>query len=106
MTLSTVFRSRESSIMFLLCTAIPLAMLSGFSWPPESIPHWLRALSMLVPSTSAVGRFHEAGAHGCALQRYLLRWGTLWLLAVLYFFCAVFSFRRIRRLHERNVLFS
>jgi ABC-2 type transport system permease protein len=106
MTLSTVFRSRESSLMFLLCTAIPFSMLSGFSWPPESIPHWLRALSMLVPSTAGVDGLMRLELMGAPFSAVLARWGTLWLLTVLYFFCAVLSFRRIRRLHDRNILFS
>lgn len=104
--LSTVFRSRESSVLFLLATSIPFVLLSGFSWPAESIPGWLRAFSFLVPTTSAIEGFLRLDLMGAPFSAVLPRWGTLWLLSGLYFVCAVLSYKRIRRIHSKEGMFS
>jgi ABC-2 type transport system permease protein len=103
--LSTIFRSRESSVLFLLCTSIPFVLLSGFSWPAESIPVWLRALSFLIPTTSAIEGFLRLDLMGAPFSAVLARWGTLWILCGLYFTCAVLCYKRVRRIHSKNGMF-
>jgi ABC-2 type transport system permease protein len=104
--LSTVFRSRESSVLFILCTSIPFVLLSGFSWPIESIPSWLRALSLLVPTTSAIEGFLRLDLMGAPFSAILPRWGTLWLLCGIYFVCAVLAYGRVRRIHSKEGMFG
>lgn len=48
------FGDRERSIQVLLLTSLPMAFLSGFSWPVEALPGPLQALRWLVPSTSGI----------------------------------------------------
>jgi ABC-2 type transport system permease protein len=48
---------REGVVFFLVVMGMPLFFLSGISWPTESIPEYLRLLSLLVPSSTAISAF-------------------------------------------------
>lgn len=59
------FADRERSMQVLLLTALPMAFLSGFSWPAEALPWPLQALRWLVPSTAGIQaslRLNQMGA--------------------------------------------
>jgi ABC-2 type transport system permease protein len=56
---------RERALQVLLFTALPMAFLSGFSWPVQALPEALQALRWLVPSTSGIQaslRLNQMGA--------------------------------------------
>ena len=60
-----VFGDRERAIQVLLFTSIPMAFLSGFSWPGEALPVALQWLRWLIPSTAGIQaslRLNEMGA--------------------------------------------
>ena len=48
---------REGVVFFLVVMGMPMFFLSGISWPIEMIPDHLRALSLLVPSSTAISAF-------------------------------------------------
>jgi ABC-2 type transport system permease protein len=100
--LSTIFRSRESSMLLLLCSSIPFIMFSGISWPTVSIPVWLRTFALLIPSTKGIDGFIKLNMMGASFSDVLKNWGILWILTVLYFFFAAFMFRIIIRLKNRD----
>ena len=52
--LSTLFKHRESSMVFMVFLSPVALFLSGLSWPVSAIPDWLVTLSKLMPSTTAV----------------------------------------------------
>ena len=57
--------SKEGVMFFLVVLSMPLFLLSGMSWPIESIPRAVHWLSLLVPSTSAIPaivRINQMGA--------------------------------------------
>jgi ABC-2 type transport system permease protein len=85
---SVFFRERETSMIVLLCTSIPAVFLTGFTWPVEAIPHWLRALSLLIPSTTGVDGFLKITCMGATIHEVVFQWGTLWGLSLVYFLCA------------------
>ena len=63
--LGLCFRNRERALQVLLFTALPLAFLSGFSWPVEALPEALQALRWLFPSTAGIQaslRLNQMGA--------------------------------------------
>jgi ABC-2 type transport system permease protein len=97
--LSTFFRSRESSVMILLCTSIVFIMLSGFAWPSVSMPGWMRAFSLIIPSTSAIRGFLKLNMMDASFADVLFDWGMLWLLTLAYF---VFSFTALRRIIKKK----
>lgn len=55
--LALIIPWREGVVFFLVVMGVPLFFLSGIAWPIEAIPQHLRALSLLVPSSSAISAF-------------------------------------------------
>ena len=63
--LGLVFQDRERSMQVLLLTSLPMAFVSGFSWPSEALPTLLQGLRWLIPSTPAIQaslRLNQMGA--------------------------------------------
>lgn len=59
------FGDRERAIQVLLFTSIPMAFVSGFSWPGEALPQALQWLRWLIPSTAGIQaslRLNQMGA--------------------------------------------
>ncbi len=94
-TISTVFRTREMSILLLLFTTIPFVLLSGFSWPQICMPHWLSNLAMLVPSSAGIDGILKLTARGADFREVSGDWVFLWGLAILYFTISVWSYKTI-----------
>lgn len=58
-------RDRERALQVLLFTALPMAFLSGFSWPVEALPGPLQVLRWIFPSTAGIQasmRLNQMGA--------------------------------------------
>src|SRR5262245_3550777 len=51
---STWFRHRETAVILFIATSLPLFFLVGVAWPVEAIPPWLRTVSFVFPTTSAI----------------------------------------------------
>ncbi len=63
--LGTWFGNRERALQVLLFTALPMAFVSGFSWPAEALPDALQTLRWLFPSTAGIQaslRLNQMGA--------------------------------------------
>ncbi len=101
LTLSTLFQSRETSMLLLVFTSIPILFLAGFAWPVECIPEWLRTLSLLLPSTPGISGMVKMNHMGASLQEVTFDWGILWGQCVLYFILASICFNRMaKRIRE------
>ena len=82
------FGNRERALQVLLFTALPMAFVSGFSWPAEALPDLLQALRWLFPSTAGIQaslRLNQMGAPladvlGCLLVLAALAASAGWLL--------------------------
>lgn len=91
-----LFRRRESAMQLLLFTSLPAIFLAGFAWPSEAVPPTIRALFLLLPSSSAIPallRVEQMGADLAAVRPEL---STLWALVALYFVLAWLGERRTR----------
>lgn len=97
LTLTALFRNREISMMALLFTSIPVLFLAGFSWPPESIPEWLRILSFMLPSTAGIDGFLKLSIMGATLPEVGFQWILLWGLTGLYFTVACLTVKHIAK---------
>ena len=97
LTLDGLFHRRETAIQALLITSLPAVFLSGFSWPVEAIPGWLRMFSFLIPSTSGIEGFLRINEMGATLHDVRWEWLVLWGLCILYYLLASCSLRR--RMH-------
>lgn len=74
------FRDRERALQLLLFTALPMAFLSGFSWPTQALPAPLQALAQLLPSTAAIQaslRLNQMGAPLAEVTGWLATLGLL-----------------------------
>ena len=93
LTLSNLFRSRETSMLALGFTSIPAIFLVGFSWPAESIPAWLRILSYSLPSTAGIDGFLKVNQMGATIDEVSFQWLILWGLSLVYFCLACCSMK-------------
>lgn len=93
--LSTLFRTREEPLLWLLWCSIPLLMLSGISYPRESMPAWLYGLARLVPSSHAIDGFVRLRSMGASLGEVGEQVGWLAALTLFYGLLACIGLRRI-----------
>jgi ABC-2 type transport system permease protein len=92
--LGALFTRRETAMQVLLFTSLPSVFLAGFAWPLEAVPSWLRAASLLVPSTSGIAGFLRLTEMGAHLRHVRFEWLVLWALAGAYFLLAWLAERR------------
>jgi ABC-2 type transport system permease protein len=95
--LGALFRRRETALQLLLFTSLPAVFLAGFAWPVEALPGWIRALSLLLPSTAGIAGFLRLTEMGAALWHVRVEWLVLWALAAAYFTLAWLAERRASR---------
>jgi ABC-2 type transport system permease protein len=76
------FRDRERALQVLLFTALPMAFLSGFSWPVEALPGPLQALRWLFPSTAGIQGSLRLNQMGAPLHDVLPYLGALLALTL------------------------
>jgi ABC-2 type transport system permease protein len=84
-----IFRRPVRVQLILAAAGLPLFMVAGFSWPSEAIPPVIRAVSYLVPSTSAIDGFVKLSQLGAPLSAVNSEFVTLWGLAFFYNFVAL-----------------
>jgi ABC-2 type transport system permease protein len=92
--LGALFTRRETAMQVLLFTSLPSVFLAGFAWPVEAVPSWLRAASLLIPSTSGIAGFLRLTEMGAQLRHVGFEWLVLWALASAYFLLAWLAERR------------
>ena len=95
--LSSLFRSRESAMQVLLFTSLVAIFMAGFSWPPEAMSDWVRALASLFPSTSGIMGVLKVSQLGASLKQVQGEWYWLWGLTGFWYFCAWLLLRRKHR---------
>jgi ABC-2 type transport system permease protein len=88
------FNRRETSMMVLVFTSVPILFLAGFSWPSEAMPAGLRFFSLFLPSTAGIEGLLKLNQMGATLADVKFYWGVLWGLAAVYFVMAcIFAYR-------------
>lgn len=96
------FKERESSLMVLVVTSMPIVFLPGFVWPKEAIPSWLNFLSAFIPSTNAISAFLKVNQMGAAFYQVRHEFLILGTLMILYFFAALFATQKICQYEKIN----
>lgn len=81
---STLFRRRETSLMVLLWTSIPLFLLSGASYPAEAMPRWMVLLANVFPSTHGASGFVRIQTMGASLGEVMPEIRALGRLMIIY----------------------
>jgi len=90
-TISTLFRERETSIQILLFSSMPAIFISGFAWPPEAIPTWIQKMALALPSTSAIDGYVRLNHLGASFYQIKEAWFALWILAAIYLATALLA---------------
>jgi ABC-2 type transport system permease protein len=93
MTLSTMFHHRENAIPVFIFMSIPILLMSGLSWPRESMPTFWRDFSFLFPSTSAANGFVRMGTMGASFEQVGKENFVLWILCGVYFITCFVAYK-------------
>ncbi|MDZ7637542.1 MAG: ABC transporter permease [Bryobacterales bacterium] len=82
------FAERQRAIQVFAVTSLPMVLVAGVVWPSELIPHWLRALASMVPSTPAIAGYLRINMMGANLAEVDAEYQHLWVLCIGYFLLA------------------
>jgi ABC-2 type transport system permease protein len=93
MTVSVIFRSRETPMLMLLFLSAPLLFLSGVAWPLDSMPTFWRWLAYLIPSTHGVQGFIKINSMGADFSQIRKEYLALCLQIVGYFITTFLLYR-------------
>lgn len=66
--LSTLFKHRESAIVFMVFLSPIAIFISGLSWPVSALPEWLVSLSKLMPSTTVIPAYLRLRTMGAEIS--------------------------------------
>ncbi|SNR71542.1 ABC transporter permease [Lutibacter flavus] len=101
--ISSFFKRREDSIVFLVLLSVPSLMLSGLSFPTEGFSNFYQQLAKLIPSTPGMNGFVKLTQMEASFSEVLSEWNHLWLLALIYFWIALITLKfRISSEKKRN----
>jgi ABC-2 type transport system permease protein len=92
-----LFERPESSTVALVATSLPALFMSGISFPLEVQPGWVRALSVVLPSTFGIRGFLQLAIMGARFDQAMRAWGALWVQVVVYWILAWMVLRRRER---------
>ena len=91
--ISSFFKRREDSIVFLVLISIPSLMLSGLSFPIEGFSPFYKFISTIVPSTQGIKGFVKLTQMEASFLEVLNEWSDLWILTFIYFVIAAISLK-------------
>ena len=102
MFIATFIRGRETPMMILVFTSLPLLFLSGISWPLSAIPDFWRYFSYIFPSTFGIQGFVKLNSMGASLSEVDFEYRVLWVQTAVYLIATFVAYWvHVRR---RNVL--
>lgn len=93
MTVSGAIRQRETCIMIIVFTSLPLLFISGVSWPGAAVPRFWQAVSIVFPSTMGINGFLKINNMGAQLADVSREWHLLWAQAACYFLTTCLVYR-------------
>ncbi len=83
-TVSSMITYRESVMLVVVFTSVPLLFMSGVSWPQSSIPGVWQGVSCLFPSTFCIRGFIRMSSMGALLGDVIKEYYSLWILTAVY----------------------
>ena len=92
LTLSVIFRNRESSMMLYLFTSIPLLFLSGIIWPLSNFSSIWLAVREIFPSSNAIFGYIKMNSLGATIFETRKEIMTLWIQTGFYFLTACITY--------------
>jgi len=89
---STLFKHRESALVFMVFLSPIALFLSGLSWPLSSIPHWLVLLSKLMPGTTVIPAYLRLRTMGVGITEVKSELLFLYAQAAVYLVLTIIYF--------------
>jgi ABC-2 type transport system permease protein len=96
------FKRPETPSLIFLATSLPQFFLTGFAWPPESIPAPMLAAGYVFPADLAIDGIVRIDQLGASLSEVARDWRGLCLLAAIYFVLAVLSASFVMRRRQNG----
>jgi ABC-2 type transport system permease protein len=95
LTLSVIFKNRESSMMLYLFISIPLLFLSGIIWPLSNFGKFWLVVREFFPSSNAIFGYIKMNSLGASIFETRREIMSLWIETGIYFLtaCIVYSFQ-------------
>lgn len=91
--ISSLFKRREDSIVFIVLTSIPSLMLSGLSFPVEGFSKFYQYLAQTIPSTPGINGFVKLTQMEATFNEVITEWSHLWVLTLIYFILAAITLK-------------
>jgi ABC-2 type transport system permease protein len=91
-TLSVLFKRRESALIFMVFLSPIVLFLSGISWPVSSIPKVVYQLAHVFPSTLMIPAYLRLRTMGASLQSVSHEYWMMLIQMGCYFFTAVLAY--------------
>jgi ABC-2 type transport system permease protein len=92
LTLSVIFKNRESSMMLYLFTSIPLLFLSGIIWPLSNFGKIWLVVREIFPSSNAIFGYIKLNSLGATIFETRKEIMTLWIQTGIYFLTACITY--------------
>lgn len=92
LTLSVIFKNRESAMMLYLFTSIPLLFLSGIIWPLSNFSTTWLAVRDIFPSSNAIFGYIKMNSLGATIFETRKEITTLWIQTGIYFLTACITY--------------
>ena len=94
-TVSSFVRYRESVMLIVVFTSLPMLFLSGVSWPLSSISGFWQGVSYAFPSTFGIRGFIRMSSMGAELADVEHEYFGLWIQTIVYFLlsCTIYQVR-------------
>jgi ABC-2 type transport system permease protein len=108
LSLSVIFKNRESAMMLYLFTSIPLLFLSGIIWPLSNFsPVWL-VVREIFPSSNAIFGYIKMNSLGATIFETRKEIMSLWIQTGVYFLtaCITYGYQVNYSVHLRSELAS
>ena len=102
LTISNVFRERESSKMFVAVTSIPLLFLSGIIWPVWKMPFILQIVRLFVPLTYGIKAMTQIFIMGASVGDILPYLYGCTALAIVFSITSYLGIKRRLNLQNKN----
>ncbi len=99
---STFFKRKIIAIQFLTLTSYPIFLISGYSWPFDSLPLWVKGLSSLFPTTPYYAAFTRISQMGAGLNDVLPELLHLVILALTSYGLAYFRLNSLIKKTRNN----
>ncbi len=98
--IASFFKRKIVSLQIIAFTSYPVFLISGYAWPQEAMPDFIRAISNLIPSTPYLNAFNRIVNAGANFSDVKIELFHLIFLAVAGYFLAAFRIKALTKVEN------